>query len=206
MDVKCNLLGYRRHHSTCYTLLFTTPQVVTTVSGYNEFWPSDILSRSGPWISSLSVLNADSSLTPLFSVCFLKSKSKSQCDWRSVSKSWYRAPWPDIYFCLTVMFLFPWGALSDERMGLSFVYAAGPCQRSLSRVRVPWYSRQYFTVSDLRLPFSSPPTTRRVTVEVFDPATTRVVLKSTPSNTVFASGIEDTFSHGCIFRCNNLVA
>jgi hypothetical protein len=34
--------------------------------------------------------------------------------------------------------------------------------------------RPYFTVSDLRLPFSSPPTTRRVTVEVFDPASTRV--------------------------------
>jgi hypothetical protein len=33
--------------------------------------------------------------------------------------------------------------------------------------------RPYFTVSDLRLPFSSPPTTRRVTVEVFDPASTR---------------------------------
>jgi hypothetical protein len=30
-----------------------------------------------------------------------------------------------------------------------------------------------FTVSDSRLPFSSPPTTRRVTVEVFDPASTR---------------------------------
>jgi hypothetical protein len=43
--------------------------------------------------------------------------------------------------------------LSDERTGLSFVYAAGSCQRSLSRVRVPWYSRPYFTVSDLRLPF-----------------------------------------------------
>jgi hypothetical protein len=34
----------------------------------------------------------------------------------------------------------------------------------------------YFTVSDSRLPFSSPPTTRRVTVEVFDPASTRVKL------------------------------
>jgi hypothetical protein len=38
----------------------------------------------------------------------------------------------------------------------------------------PWDSRPYFTVSDLRLPISSPPTTRRVTVEVFDPASTRV--------------------------------
>jgi hypothetical protein len=65
-----------------------------------------------------------------------------------------------------------WGALFDERTGLSFTIAAGPCQRSLSQVRVPWYSRPYFTVSELRLPFSSPPTTRRVTVEVFVPAST----------------------------------
>jgi hypothetical protein len=35
--------------------------------------------------------------------------------------------------------------------GLSFVCAAGPCQRSLSRVLVPWDLRPYFTVSDLRL-------------------------------------------------------
>jgi hypothetical protein len=34
---------------------------------------------------------------------------------------------------LTVTFLIPWGALSDERTGLSFVCAAGPCQCSLSR-------------------------------------------------------------------------
>jgi hypothetical protein len=67
-----------------------------------------------------------------------------------------------------------WGALSDERTGLSFIYAAGPRQRSFSRVRVAWGSLPYFTVSDFRLPFSSPPTTRRVTVEVFEPASTRV--------------------------------
>jgi hypothetical protein len=35
-------------------------------------------------------------------------------------------------------------------------------------------SSQYFTVSDLRLPFSSPPTTRRITVKKFDPTSTRV--------------------------------
>jgi hypothetical protein len=75
-----------------------------------------------------------------------------------------------------------WGALSDERIGLSFVYATGPCQRSLSQVRVPWYSGPYFTVSELRLPFSSPPTTRRVTVEVFGPASTRVPWYSPPYN------------------------
>jgi hypothetical protein len=83
--------------------------------------------------------------------------------------------------CVTVAVLFLWGALSDERSGLSFVCAAGPYQRSLSRVRVPWDLRPYFTISDLRLPFSSPPKTRRVTVEVFDPASTRVKVSSLPS-------------------------
>jgi hypothetical protein len=71
-----------------------------------------------------------------------------------------------------------WGALSNERTGLSFLYAACPRQRSLSRVGVPWDSWPSFTVSDLRLPFSSPPTTRRVTVEVFAPASTRAMVTS----------------------------
>jgi hypothetical protein len=86
------------------------------------------------------------------------------------SLSWNKAPFwglrPDLYYCLTVAGLLIWGALFDERTGLSFTIAAGPCQRCLSRVRVSWDSRPYFTVSDLRLPFSSPPTTRRVTMEV----------------------------------------
>jgi hypothetical protein len=80
--------------------------------------------------------------------------------------------------CVTVTVLFLWGALSDERSGLPFVCAAGTCQRNLSRVQVPWDLRPYFTVSHLRLPFSSPPTTRRVMVEVFDPASTRVLSAS----------------------------
>jgi hypothetical protein len=52
----CNLLGYRRHHSICYTYLFTTLLVVTTISVYNELWPSNVVSRSGPLISSLFCL------------------------------------------------------------------------------------------------------------------------------------------------------
>jgi hypothetical protein len=63
----------------------------------------------------------------------------------------------------------------DQMTGLSFTIVAGPCQRCHSLIRAPWDSRPYFTVSDLRLPISSPPTTRRVTVEVFDPASTRVL-------------------------------
>jgi hypothetical protein len=59
-----------------------------------------------------------------------------------------------------------WGAVSDDRTDQSFTIAAGPHQRSHSRVRVAWDSRPYFMVSDSRLPFSSSPTIRRATVEV----------------------------------------
>jgi hypothetical protein len=58
--------------------------------------------------------------------------------------------------------------------GSVFCICCGPRQRSLSRVVNSWDSWPYFTVSGMRLPFSSPPTTRRVTVEVFLPASTRV--------------------------------
>jgi hypothetical protein len=44
------------------------------------------------------------------------------------------------HFTVTVLFL--WGALSDERTGLSFVYAAGPCQCSRSRL----HTGNYLTV------------------------------------------------------------
>jgi hypothetical protein len=79
---------------------------------------------------------------------------------------------PDFYYCQTVEGILMWGALSDEKMGLPFTIAASPRQRSHSRVRVLWDSWPYFTVSDSRLPSSSPPTTRRATVEVLHPAST----------------------------------
>jgi hypothetical protein len=65
------------------------------------------------------------------------------------------------------------GAVSDEKTGLPLTIAAGRRQRSHFRVLVPWDSLPYFTVSDSRLPFLSPPTTRKATVEVFEPASTR---------------------------------
>jgi hypothetical protein len=77
-----------------------------------------------------------------------------------------------------------WGALSDERKDLLFTTDAGPRQRSHSRVRDPWDSRPYFTVPDSRLSFSSTPTTRWTTVEVFDPASTRLKLFSNVRNEV----------------------
>jgi hypothetical protein len=95
-------------------------------------------------------------------------------DGQSASLSWNKSPiWglrSDLCYCQTVAGLLIWGALSDERTGLYLTITAGPRQRSHSRVRVPWRSGPYVTVSDSRLPFPSPPTTRR---EVFDPASTR---------------------------------
>jgi hypothetical protein len=94
---------------------------------------------------------------------------------------------------------FKWGDLSDERKGLLFTNVAGPRQYNHSRVQVMGNSRPYFTASFSRLPqpvgpgpliytprnrvaqlyprhwvpFSSPPTTHRATVEVFESASTR---------------------------------
>jgi hypothetical protein len=60
-------------------------------------------------------------------------------DGQSISLSWCRGP----------VFL----GRPLWREGGSCVYAAGPRQRSVSRVPVPWDSWPTFTVSDLRLPF-----------------------------------------------------
>jgi hypothetical protein len=53
---------------------------------------------------------------------------------------------------ITVRQFVDMAALSDERMGLSFISAAGPRQRSHSRIRVPRDSWRYFTLSDSRCP------------------------------------------------------
>jgi hypothetical protein len=105
---------------------------------------------------------------------------------------------PDFYYCQIVAGSLVWCALSDERTGLSFTYAAGSHQRSYCRVRVPWDSGPYFTVSDSRLPFLSPPTTRRATVGVFDPNSTRDSLLINSGKlscyNVSANRVGDTFS------------
>jgi hypothetical protein len=75
----------------------------------------------------------------------MKNESESETyvttDGQSVSLSWNKASiWglgPDSYYCQTFAGLLMWGALSDERTGLSCTIAAGPRQRSHFRVRVP---------------------------------------------------------------------
>jgi hypothetical protein len=87
---------------------------------------------------------------------FCQSRSHVTTGSQSASLFWCQAPiwdfWPDFYYCQTAAGLLMWGALSDERTGLSFTTAVGPRQRSHSRVRVPWDSWPYFTVSDSILP------------------------------------------------------
>jgi hypothetical protein len=58
--------------------------------------------------------------------CSTNSQSQSYVttDDQSASLSWNKAPiWglrPDLYYCMTFAGLLKWGALSDERTGLSF--------------------------------------------------------------------------------------
>jgi hypothetical protein len=61
-------------------------------------------------------------------------------------------PRPYFCYCQTVAGLLMWGALPDERMDLSYTFAADPRQRSHSRVRAPRDWWPYFSVSDSRLP------------------------------------------------------
>jgi hypothetical protein len=96
-----------------------------------------------------------------------------------------------IFISQTVAGLLMWGALSDKRTGVSFKIAPDPRQRSHFRVRVPCDSRPNFSVSGSRLPFSSPPTTRRVTVEVFDPASTWECSPSPVMSPFITSGEQD---------------
>jgi hypothetical protein len=152
-----------------------------------------------PW-PQLPASNSSSSLTNRNSS---QSQSYVTTDSQLASLSWCQSPiWaprPDFYYCQTVAGLLMWGAISDERMGLSFTVASGLHQHSHSRVWVLWDAWLYFTVSDLRpptwrvrsaylyppgtgwpsytpslwVPFLLPPMTCRSMVEAFEPASTQ---------------------------------
>jgi hypothetical protein len=86
----------------------------------------------------------------------IQSQSHVTTDGQSASLSWNKAPiWdlrPDFYYCQTVACLLMWGALSEERMGLSFTIAAGPCQY---RHYFPF--RRFLRLAGLRWKYSTPP-------------------------------------------------
>jgi hypothetical protein len=121
-------------------------------------------------------------------------------------------PRPHFCYCQTVPGLLTWGAYSDERTDLPFTIAAGPPHRSHSRVPVPsrlmtiFYCLRFETLSTWRarspylylpgtgcpsyiprywVPFSSPPTPHRATVEVLKPASTRDITLFHVNITVF---------------------
>jgi hypothetical protein len=116
LDVSITIiLNYNSSYTFCVLSYFTSELCLQLI----RFWTPGFNS------SLTSVLR-------LTSVFFF-----SHCDWRSVSKSWCRAPTgahDQIFIAVwQLRSCSLWGVLSDERAGLSFVHAAGPCQRSLSR-------------------------------------------------------------------------
>jgi D-serine deaminase-like pyridoxal phosphate-dependent protein len=120
-------------------------------------------------------------------------------------------------------------------MVLSFIIAAGPRLRSHSEIRVPRDS-DYILLSQIRdspdlegqvpgyisprdrvpaytprhwVPFSSHPTTRRATVEVFDPASTRDDLPSFHNNFRVCFGEdrkENTMYNSSVVACITVAA
>jgi hypothetical protein len=102
-------------------------------------------------------------------------------------------------YCQTVGDLLMWVSLSHERTDMSFTIAAGLRQRSHSRVRVLWDSLPYFT-----LIFSSPPTTRRATVEVFDLASNAMRSYLNGRLCSLEVSIRVSMENICCFRRNDL--
>jgi hypothetical protein len=139
---------------------WTTSVFSSTVTGLVLIYNRSLLLRL-PWTTTLLRKPNDDSLMNELSWIEMSNRVDSYVttDGQSASASWNKAPiWglrPNFYYCQTVEDLLIWGALSDERTGLSFTIAAGLCQHSHSWVRVPWDSRLYFTVSNSRLPYDS---------------------------------------------------
>jgi hypothetical protein len=99
-----------------------------------------MLSPHWPTSNSSSTVNTDSQpLVPIRSNPTSQSQSHIAIDAQSVSQSVLVSipiwdPWPDIYYCLTVTVLLLWGALSDERTGLSFVRVIVCISKSFVRI------------------------------------------------------------------------
>jgi hypothetical protein len=89
------------------------------------------------------------------------------------------------------------------RCGTHSLTTGRPSPRSHFRVQDPWDSRQYFTVSDSRLHFSSPLMTRRVSVQIFDPHFHTGYSRQLHWNELsFLNRMETTTSNSSSFRCH----
>jgi hypothetical protein len=133
-------------YGTVLTCIRIFPQSISNSLHYSTL----TVNKSSQRTNSSSDLRRLSSpiRSPVWSTMVCQSQSQSQnsvtTDGQSASLSWNKAPiWdlrPDFYYCQTVSGLLMWGALSDERTGLSFTIAPGPCQRKHFRLRLPWDS------------------------------------------------------------------
>jgi hypothetical protein len=107
-----------------------------------------------------------------------ESESYVTTDGQPASLSWNKATiWglrPDFYYLCDSYGLVLVGRPLWREVGSVFCMCFWPLPAQSFSGPSPWDLRPYFTVSDLRLLFSSLPMTRRGTVEVFDPASTRV--------------------------------
>jgi hypothetical protein len=111
-------------------------------TGWPIYSPSPWVPFSSPPTTSRATVQVFEPTSTRTSTLNCQSQSHMATDGQSVSKSWCRTDLGLMtrYYSLTITVLFLWGALSDDRTSLSFVYAAGPRQCSLPLVRVPWPS------------------------------------------------------------------
>jgi hypothetical protein len=179
-----------------WTLLSSSSLAVARLQIPTMFIVSIIAGSCPRWLATLSHLTYCSNWR-------LQSQSHVTTDGQSASLSWYQATiWdlrPDFYYCQTAAGLLMWCAFFDERtvcrlqllLALASAVTLGPESRgtndhiSLSQdSRLPnledqvilfispgtgWpsYTHRHWVT------FSSPPTASRVTVEVFEPTSTR---------------------------------
>jgi hypothetical protein len=122
--------------------------VDSSASVFNVLTGGPLSHSNSSWLQLLvTCLSLSGVSSPLASTDWLPAGSETQSqsyimtDGQSASVSWCQAPiWgprPNFYYCETVSGFLMWGALSDERTGLSFTIAVGPRQRRHSQVGVP---------------------------------------------------------------------
>jgi hypothetical protein len=151
-----------------YWQLFAT--TVNYNSSYNVILLTDVCLANLTALRLLS-LSLSAALISEWAPLLPESESYVTTDGQSARRSWNKAPiWslrPDFYYCSTVEGLLMWGALLTRGSVIYNCFWRSPAQSFSGPSPVGLAIIFYF---------SSPPTTHRGAVEVFDPAATRLWL------------------------------